>query len=192
MPAISTVRAQRAYDPQRTRRRILDVAAEAFQTRGYNATSMHGVMDAARVPGGSLYHHFPTKKSLALAVIEECVAEEVRKTWIDPILQSRNAASAVDAIFKSVADDVERSGVVSGCPLNNLAMELSRADPDFQRATQEVFVRWQGALARRFDDATATFVVAAFSGAMALAKTAQDATAIRACGRMLARVLREK
>ena len=59
-------RTKRAYDPEGTRGRILDAAANEFQHRGYHATSMHDIMRIAQVPGGSIYHHFPTKKSLPL------------------------------------------------------------------------------------------------------------------------------
>jgi AcrR family transcriptional regulator len=186
-----TSRARRVYDPEGTRNRILDVAAREFQARGYNATSMHAVMHAAGVPGGSLYHYFPTKKSLALAVIEERVAREVRQTWIEPVLRARTAAAGIEAVFAAVARDVERGGVVSGCPLNNLAIELARADADFQQAVEGVFAEWERALAGRLNDrATATFVVATFSGAMAMAKASQRADAIRTCGRKLARALK--
>jgi AcrR family transcriptional regulator len=184
-------RAKRSYDPEGTRNRILDVAASEFQARGYNATSMHDVMHAAGVPGGSMYHYFPTKKSLGVAVIEERVAPEVRQTWIEPVMRSSDPAAAVDAIFKSVARGVERSGVAAGCPLNNLALELSRADRDFQIAVCAVFAEWEDALAERLDDpAQATMVVATFSGAMAMAKASQSAGAIRTCGRALTRALR--
>lgn len=197
-------RRKRSYDPQGTRRRILDVAASEFQNRGYHATSMHDVMRVAVAPGGSVYHYFPTKKSLGLAVINERVAEMVAETWIEPIRTASNTLAAILSVFETVANDIERGdGSVSGCPLNNLTLELSLIDPDFQRALSGVFSMWGLAIAQRLradleagrldkirPDELATFIVASFSGAMALAKASQSVEPIRTCTRELARVLR--
>ena len=193
---------KRTYDPLATRGRILDAAADEFQKRGYHATSMHDVMRLASVPGGSVYHYFPTKKSLALAVIKERVADIIAKTWIEPVCSSSSASKGILAVFDSVAESVGTNGVVSGCPLNNLVLELSLADRDFQRALLRVFDLWEQAIEQRFRDdqkagiarnvdarRLATFVVASFSGAMSLAKAAQSAKPIRECSRELARFL---
>ncbi len=193
---------KRAYNPLATRGRVLDAAADEFQQRGYHATSMHDVMRLAEVPAGSLYHYFPTKKSLALAVIEERVADNITKTWIEPVRNASSAARGILAVFDSVAESVGGERAISGCPLNNLVLELSLADQDFQRGLLRVFEQWEQAIAQRLRDdlkagtvrkidpkRLATFVVASFSGAMSLAKAAQSATPIRECRRELARYL---
>src|SRR5450755_907676 len=82
---------KRVRDPEAMRRRLLDVAAEAFQSHGYHSTSMHDVMQVAGATGGAVYHHFPSKKALGLAVIRERIAKAVEETWIDPIKSARTA-----------------------------------------------------------------------------------------------------
>jgi AcrR family transcriptional regulator len=195
-------RGKRLYDPVETRRRILDTAAGAFQARGYHATGMHEIMRDGRVTGGALYHHFPTKKALGLAVIRERVAPAVEETWIVPVRSAATAQAGILAVFEQIAADLERRGAVMGCPLNNLAHELSLADSDFRAAMDAIFTAWRDAIAERLRsepvaagsgdrdaDALATFVVASYSGAMALAKTGQDAGRLRASARQLARLL---
>ncbi|RUX66080.1 MULTISPECIES: helix-turn-helix domain-containing protein, partial [unclassified Mesorhizobium] len=59
---------KRTNDPEGMRKKVLDVAEDAFQARGYHASSIGDLMAAADVSGGALHHHFPTKKALALAV----------------------------------------------------------------------------------------------------------------------------
>src|SRR5258708_3431827 len=81
-------RGHRQHDPEGFRTRVLDVAANLFQTHGYQATSIKDVMQATDVSGGALDHHFPTKKQLALAVIRDRVAPAVRQTWIVPVLSA--------------------------------------------------------------------------------------------------------
>jgi AcrR family transcriptional regulator len=194
-------RPKRAYDPEGTRGRILDAAATEFQQRGYHATSMHDIMRIAEVPGGSLYHYFPTKKSLGLAVIGERVATSVGETWIEPMRRASSASQGILAIFDAVVKDIGNRAVL-GCPVNNLALELSLADRDFQLALREIFHNWELAIGDRLREESgakrratrdpagvATLVVAVFSGAMSLAKAAQSTAPLRTCRRELVRLL---
>ncbi|WP_288191835.1 TetR/AcrR family transcriptional regulator [uncultured Phyllobacterium sp.] len=191
---------KRVNDPQGMRSRILDVAADLFQRRGYHSTSVQDVVQAAGATGGALHHHFPTKKALGLAVIEERVAREVNATAIEPVLRADRSKTGVLAFFSAVAGELERNQAVTGCPLNNLAMELSLADPDFRHASNAIFERWVGVLAQRFQDddpalaprqagALATLVIAAYSGAMAMAKASQSALPLRDCAAQLEKLL---
>ncbi|BAV52164.1 TetR family transcriptional regulator [Mesorhizobium sp. 113-1-2] len=176
------------------RRKVLDVAEEAFQARGYHASSLGDLMAAAGVSGGALHHHFPTKKALALAVIEERVAAAVEETWIAPVKTAASAREGVRAVFEAVAAELEQQGFVRGCPLNNLAHELSLADPDFRAALAGIFAAWRQAIADKItadqqagrEQGTdpqrfAALAVATYSGAMSMAKTAQDATVLHDC-----------
>ena len=185
---------KRVNDPEGMRKKVLDVAEVAFQARGYHASSLGDLMAAAGVSGGALHHHFPTKKALALAVIDERVAAAVEQTWIMPVLAASTAREGVRAVFETVAAELERQGFVRGCPLNNLAHELSLADPDFRIALASIFSAWRQAIADKLradqqagsDAGTdperfAALAVAAYSGAMSMAKTAQDASLLRDC-----------
>jgi AcrR family transcriptional regulator len=195
----STVRRGRSNDPEAMRRRVLDVATAAFQTRGYHSTSTHDIMREAGVTGGALHHHFPTKKALGLAVIRDRVAQAVEETWVEPIRTAPTAAAGIRKVFDQIAATIDARGTVLGCPLNNLALELSLADPEFQHAVQTVFERWQTAIAEklRADQAAgtlksvdpedlATFIVAVYSGAMAMAKAQQTSEPLGTCAQQLA------
>ncbi|WP_246505942.1 TetR/AcrR family transcriptional regulator [Mesorhizobium silamurunense] len=195
------MRKKRTNDPEGMRRRVLDVAEDAFQARGYHASSLGDLMAAAGVTGGALHHHFPTKKALALAVIEERVAAAVQETWVEPVLAAPSAREGVRTVFEAVAAELEQQGYVRGCPLNNLAHELSLADADFRIALADIFAGWRRAIADKVradqetggeggtdPDRFAALAVAAYSGAMSIAKTAQDAGVLRECLAGLERV----
>ncbi|MEK1852881.1 MAG: TetR family transcriptional regulator [Phyllobacterium sp.] len=188
----NTDRPRRTNNPQAMRGKILDVAADLFQRQGYNATSVQDVVRAAATTGGALHHHFPTKKALGLAVIAERVAPEVDETAIRPVATASSAAAGIRNVFNGVADTLERNRAVTGCPLNNLALELSLADADFREAVNSVFERWRIALSLRLHSDRpdmdvsrahdlATLIVASYSGAMAMAKASQSAEPLRAC-----------
>jgi AcrR family transcriptional regulator len=196
---------RRSNDPEVMRRRVLDVAAQAFQARGYHATSTHDVMREAGVTGGALHHHFPTKKALGLAVIRERVAQAVDETWIEPLRSARTAADGIADVFARIAATLDDRGRVSGCPLNNLALELALADPEFQSAVQNVFEDWQAAIMQRLreDQAAgalknadleglAILIVASYSGAMAMAKANQSSEPLKRCAKQLAAVVQSR
>ena len=192
---------KRTNDPEGMRRRVLDVAEESFQARGYHASSLGDLMAAAGVTGGALHHHFPTKKALALAVIAERVAGAIQRTWIEPLRAAPSARGGVRAVFEAVAVELEQQGYVRGCPLNNLAHELSLADDEFRIALADVFAGWRRAIADKVrddqrggrevgadPDRFAALTVATYSGAMSMAKTSQDAGVLRECLKGLERL----
>lgn len=197
--------AKRTNDPNGVRNRLIDAAAHNFHKEGFAATSMHDVRNAAGVTGGALYHHFPTKKELVLAVIAERVGPEVTATWIDTIRRAEDAATGILKVFDDVIEQLEDAGSVSGCPLNNLAVELSLADPDIRQALAQKFEAWRQAVDERLcNDLTnerasylasteasefSYVVVAMFSGAMAIAKAEQRTVALQACASQLRRMM---
>jgi len=182
----------RRNDPEGLRARVLDAAAGLFQTHGYHATGMRDVMHATGISSGALHHHFPTKTVLGLAVITDRVAPVVRETWIDPLRSATSVSLGVRQVFREIIAGIERRGSVAGCPLNNLAMELSFSNPRFRESLQAIFQEWQTSLAARIGEtkggarldrnkraAAAAFVIATYSGAMNLAKTSQSASPLR-------------
>ena len=58
-----------------TRDRLIEAGREAFGERGYDATSIAEILDAAGVAKGALYHHFDTKAALFDAVLDRVVQE---------------------------------------------------------------------------------------------------------------------
>jgi AcrR family transcriptional regulator len=60
--------AERAETDTTRRDRILDVAAEAFMTSGFAATSVDSICAAMGQTKGSVYHHFRSKTDLFFAV----------------------------------------------------------------------------------------------------------------------------
>ncbi|HEX6831959.1 MAG TPA: helix-turn-helix domain-containing protein, partial [Rudaea sp.] len=53
-----------------TRDRLVFAALQLFAQKGYGSTSVAEVRQAADVHSGSLYHFFPGKQELLLAVLE--------------------------------------------------------------------------------------------------------------------------
>jgi hypothetical protein len=81
---------------------------------------------------------------------------------------------------------------VRGCPVNNLTLELAFADPDYRAELRRLFDLWRSTITERLGggrEALAALVVAAYSGAMALAKVEQRGEPLRLCARELKALL---
>ncbi|MBB4189369.1 TetR/AcrR family transcriptional regulator [Sinorhizobium terangae] len=196
---------KRTNDPRAVRRRIVDAAYDAFVAQGYLATGMLELREKASVSGGAMAHHFPAKRELGLAVIRDRVAEAVRQTWIEPLQTCADAPAAIDLIFENIIGELTLKGSVSGCPLNNMAMEISPHDEEMREALSGVFAGWQEALSAKFQEdveskrvtgidprSLATLVIATYSGAMAIAKASQEVRPLVDCRQELAELFASK
>ena len=102
------VRLERARPQARgvaTRRRVLAAAELLFARRGYEATGMADVAERAGVGVGTLYHHFPDKRALLLALIDD---------WGDRELARARASNDADRFLgenarAAFADDLRES-----------------------------------------------------------------------------------
>ena len=97
-------------------------------------------------------------------------------------------------MFANLADQLDAQGSVRGCPVNNLTLELAHANPAFRVQLKRQFDGWRSALADKLGggaraEARATMVIAAYSGAMALAKVEQRGEPLRLCAKELQRLL---
>ena len=190
----------RTNDPEGMRARILDAAADLFQARGYHDTSVQDVKRSAGVSSGAFHHHFESKK--ALAVVRERVADALRAAWLDPLIAAPSVAEGVRAAMGTIGRELGEQGFVRGCPVNNLAVELAFSDSDFRAALQHIFADWQDRIAARIAAEPAPpalagvppanlagFIVAAYSGAMTMAKAEQSPAPLDSAVAILMRLL---
>jgi AcrR family transcriptional regulator len=184
---------RRSRDPDVTRDKLLKAAFEEIYRRGFQAASLDTILAKAGVTKGALYHHFPDKASLGYAVVDEMVKGLLLERWgvLEP--PSGDPVTALQSILRRRATSLTSREVELGCPLNNLAQEMSPLDQRFRRGVNATFDIWTEAVAkdlargqaegtvRKDVDARkiAAFVVASIEGSFGLAKGAQSAAMLR-------------
>src|SRR6516164_3740211 len=99
----SVARVTRAESKERTRQRLLAEAQRLFRERGYAATSLEQIADAAEVTKGAIYGHFASKEDLMLSALEAAPAPDYSATLND---QSRPLGERLAAFSRAVAADV--------------------------------------------------------------------------------------
>ena len=176
-----------AVDPQlATRDRLVLTAMKLFWEKGYGSTSVADVLREAGANSGSLYHFFPGKQDLLVAVLE------MYRDGIEPMLLApawKRVADPIDRIFALLAR--YRQGIVStdcvyGCPIGSLALEIHEPDPPVREAMAANFHAWVAAVQRCLDDAgarlpatvdrrgLAEFVLTTMEGGVMQARTHRD------------------
>src|SRR5580704_932225 len=93
----------RAEQRRRTEARILDAAAQAFLTDGYERTTIRAVAAAAGVDAGLVMHYFGSKQELFRRVIETAPVPEV----------SDAPGQAAEQILASLAERLANEPVAS-------------------------------------------------------------------------------
>jgi TetR/AcrR family transcriptional repressor of nem operon len=103
-----------------TRQRIIAEAANLFNRRGYNGSSLQDVMQATGLEKGGIYRHFSSKEELAAAAFDHAWSRaiEIRQHDLDQIENS------VDKLKQLITNFVERRpSIPGGCPLLNTAID---------------------------------------------------------------------
>jgi TetR/AcrR family transcriptional regulator, transcriptional repressor for nem operon len=132
--------------PPDTRTRLVLTAMELFRAKGYGTTSVADVLQTARVNSGSLYHFFPGKQDLLLAVLD-AYHEGIRPMLLEPawsgIVDPIEKVFALLACYRRALIDTE---CVYGCPIGSLALELHEPDPSVRERLAANFAAWIDAI----------------------------------------------
>src|ERR1700733_11192575 len=174
---------------QTTKENLIKVGVELIRSAGYTATGINQVLEAAKVPKGSFYHHFTTKDEFVLEVIQRYAAGE-QERW-ERLLDNSNLSplKKLRRYFKDlIATYGRRGGPIAGCLLGNLSLEIAGQHDEVRKLLGKAFDAWQDAIARtireaiekgelpktfRADD-VAAWLVNNWEGAQARAKTEQN------------------
>ncbi len=174
------------YSATPTRDRIVGAAMELFWEKGYGSTSIADILARAEVNSGSLYHVFPGKQDLLVAVLEN-YRDGIRPMLLEPAWAGVD--DPVERIFALLA--LYRRLIVAtdclyGCPIGSLALELHEPDPVVRERMAENFDAWTAAIraclesaAERFPETTdlqalAEFALTVMEGGVMQARTHRD------------------
>lgn len=89
------------------RQQLLDVSGELFGSLGFHGLSMEHLADAAGVSKPVLYQHFPSKRNLYMALVDDAVAalESRMREALDDTPDNRTRVErAIGAYFGFVTD----------------------------------------------------------------------------------------
>jgi TetR/AcrR family transcriptional regulator, transcriptional repressor for nem operon len=183
--------------PEDTRNRILQAAFEQFYRNGFQGGSLNQIVEEAGTTKGALFHHFNGKNELGYAVVEEVVAPRIKARWFDPLVESVDPITDLKHLFEQTMEHAVESGhLVQGCPLNNLAQEMSQLDEGLRKRILNVYAMWRECLTEAFERGieagnvrkdispvdVSAFIVAALAGIIGTAKNSRSGELVRQAG----------
>jgi AcrR family transcriptional regulator len=132
---------------QGTRDRIVEAAAELFWLKGYGSTSIADILSRSQVNSGSLYHYFPGKQDVLIAVLES-YRDNIGPMLLEPAWAGvEDPVERVFALLAQYRRLIVETDCTYGCPIGSLALELHDADPAVRRLLAENFAGWTRAVA---------------------------------------------
>lgn len=190
-----------------TRERIVTTARDLVHAATYADVGVDDVCRAAGVNKGSLYHFFPSKQALGLAVLDR--NWELMRGLLDEAFDAEAPPlDRLDAFLTAYASMMRTMrahlGATPGCPIGNLGAELSAHEPQMRTRIAEILTAWTDRVASVVRDAqargdvdpaldptaAAQAVVALVQGYGVLAKAADDPAALDALRPLVRHLLR--
>lgn len=130
--------------PEATRRKILEAAFAEFYKNGFQGASLNRIVEVAGATKGALFYHFASKQELGYAVIDEVIGPLLAQRWLDAIEDSDDAITDLKRAFRHfVKADINSRSFLQGCPLNNLAQEMSPLDEGFRKRIGGLYAMWR-------------------------------------------------
>ncbi|HHL18258.1 MAG TPA: TetR/AcrR family transcriptional regulator [Thiothrix sp.] len=182
---------------------LLQAAFMEIHRMGYQAASLQNILKNTGLTKGALYHHFPNKKSLGYAVLDEIIRGILITEWVDPLQGTKNPIDALIKTIKDVSKKLTQEDIELGCPLNNLAQEMSPIDPVFCEKISTIYTEWREAIEQALEQGktnntvkkdvhsqqVAIVFTATLEGCMGMAKNAQSMELLLHCGQGLITLL---
>jgi TetR/AcrR family transcriptional repressor of nem operon len=175
-----------------------------MQVHGYQKTSLDDVLRESGVGKGNFYYHFKSKEELGHAILEQVIQSFLERT-LEPCFtgESSRPLTQIRCFLDRVVEIQRRSNCVGGCPLGNLAAELSDVHEGFRTRLAEVFSAWQDRMTQALREAqelghvgaecepanVAQFLVASLEGAILMTKLTKDIAVMERCVEELERYL---
>ncbi|MGX1267445.1 TetR family transcriptional regulator C-terminal domain-containing protein [Streptomyces phaeoluteigriseus] len=173
------------------RENLIDAAVEQFHARGYSATAVKDITDAAGAPKGSFYNHFVSKEALAVVALDRYGATRRLEALLD---RSVPPLTRLREHFEFLRDENIETEFNKGCLVGDLAVEVADHSDAVRATVHDSFQAWTDALAFAIGDAQqagevartleastlARFVLSAWEGALISARADRSARSYEA------------
>jgi TetR/AcrR family transcriptional regulator, transcriptional repressor for nem operon len=124
---------------------IVEAALKVLHQRGFNATGVQDITDAAGVPKGSFYNHFESKEALGLEALERYWQGALNN--LEMLKDERIAPLArLKTYFRRLNDVGRKLKYRPGCMIGNLSIEMSDQSVVIRERLSSILARWSRAI----------------------------------------------
>jgi TetR/AcrR family transcriptional repressor of nem operon len=124
---------------------IVQAAVKMLHERGFNATGVQDITDAAGVPKGSFYNHFESKEALGLEALERywdgalASLEMLKDENVPPVARLKS-------YFRRLNEYARKVKYRPGCMIGNLSVEMSDQSPAIRERLAGMLAKWSRAI----------------------------------------------
>ncbi len=133
-----------------TRDRILNAALEVFARKGYHRAVVDDIVRTSRTSKGAVYHHFPNKEALFLALVDEFSAR-LAEAVAAAIGNAHGALGKVEAALRAGLETFARHRDLARI----LLLESVSLGPAYEAKRAEVHGRFAALIRGYLDEAVA-------------------------------------
>jgi len=180
-----------------SRENMIRATVDLLRERGYEGISLGDVLARSGAPRGSIYHHFPGGKQELVVEALRRYAAGIRRR-LTAVAEMGSAVDTVRALVGAMRDGLRASDYAVGCAVAGVVLDLTPAEADLLLPAADALREWHdvisAALVRDGVDRArarrlATVVLAAFEGAIILARAERDTAPFDAVEQELAVLL---
>jgi TetR/AcrR family transcriptional repressor of nem operon len=171
-----------------TKQKLLNAAEGLMLAKGYTATSVDEVCEAAGLTKGSFFHYFEGKEHLGRVVAERFFAVRKERLLAAPFRHKKDPLDRVFGFIEFLIDMSRNRQAGNGCLLGTFVQELSHTHPQIRSVCAACFEDQAATLKRDLDEAKTRYtprarfstqslaehLLAVIQGAIILAKAKQD------------------
>lgn len=171
-----------------TRDKIIEMAERQMLAKGFSATTVDEICQAAGVTKGSFFHYFKSKEDIGKAALERYFIETTKEILNALEAVDGNPLERLEAAIDAFVDLVKRPERRYGCLVTNFALTLAETNPAIHKMTAEYYDAWIELIRLELEQAKYVYapdsaidtktlaenVVALIEGAFILAVSQQD------------------
>ncbi|MFQ5847136.1 MAG: TetR/AcrR family transcriptional regulator [Candidatus Methylomirabilales bacterium] len=178
-----------------TKEQILQAACRLVHRQGFNHTSVDQILRESGVGKGNFYYYFKSKDELGYAILDRLALWTTQQIGREVFGRDADPLEELFDLFDLLVAMQRETGCVGGCPLGNLALEMSDIHEGFRQRIGEILDSYRGyivealakaqakgRLARNVQlEGLARFIFAGMEGAVLVAKVRKDVTVLEEC-----------
>jgi TetR/AcrR family transcriptional regulator, transcriptional repressor for nem operon len=172
---------------ERTRQRIVELAAPVFNRQGFVGASLRDLVSATGLEKGGIYNHFGSKEQLALEAYDFAM-NRVENHLAGSQEGATDAIDRLERMIRAFAMTARRPEIEGGCPIMNTAVEADDTHPELRDRARQSMTRWHRLIGRIVKDgkadgriradvdpyALASLLTASLEGGLMLARLYDD------------------
>jgi TetR/AcrR family transcriptional repressor of nem operon len=146
-----------AQEHSPTKEKLLKAAQRLMLAKGYEATSVDEICEAARLTKGSFFHYFETKEELAKAAAIRFYEAGTAMMQSAPFRKEKDPLDRLYGYVAFIIEMTRNPQSPKSCLIGNLTQELSLTHPEIRNLCDRCFSHQADDFKKVLDEAKAAY-----------------------------------